>query len=143
MTTENTYTIAPLTTNDLEAAADGHPVDVDELRKAVAALNAEFEETGDELADDQIPDRHGDYTEGSVIARDDEHVTIYVDWGTLAEWVDHGLDLNIDDETVRAVGWAHNNYARRRGASEQVLGNMDAATIPRTEFVDRTIEERE
>lgn len=141
--TDDTAAIAPLTDRDIEAAADGHAVEVDELREAVAYMTDEIETWGDEIADDHVPEDHGKYSVSTVITESEDYVCIYVEYGTLARMADRHPEITDEGDVVPAVGWAHNEYARRHGADANALGTMDAAVLPRTETVEEIIEERE
>lgn len=143
MAQNNAATIAPLTDRDLENAADGHVVDVDDLRDAVAMINGVLDEFGHEYADTQIPDNHGEFDEPTVIWESDDHVCIYVSYGVLHETASNDPEIPSEGDLENAVAWAHNSFARRYGASSDALGTMDAVVLPRTEAVDQIIQERE
>lgn len=144
MSQGNNATIEPLTETDLETAADGHAVDVDELRNAVATIRDTLDagQVGDEIAEQQIPDGHGEFTEPTVIWQDDDYVCIYVTHGVLQSHAKEHPHLDLDHETACAVAWAHNAHARWCGASPDGLGAMDAVVLPRTDRVNQIIEER-
>lgn len=130
--------IAPLADRDIEAAADGQPVDADVLRDAVATISSEIDEWSTEIAETVVPENHGEYTEPTVITESEDYVCIYVEFGTLAEMTEDVLG-----QTVPEVAYAYNEYARRHGADADVLGTMDAVVLPRTETVEPIITERE
>lgn len=143
MAQHNDATIEPLSDRDLEQAADGHDVDVDELRDAVARINGVLDEFGDEYADQQIPENHGEFTEPTVVWESDDHVCIYVSYGLLQETASNDPEISSEGDLESAVAWAHNAFARRKGASPDALGTMDAAVLPRTDAVDQIIQGRE
>lgn len=135
--------IAPLADRDIEAAADGHTVEAEELREAVGYLAAELDKWGDEMADNQVPEGHGDFGESTVITESEDYVCIYVEYGTLAQMASDHPEISKEGDVVQAVAWAHNEYARRHGADANALGTMDAVVLPRTETVEQIITERE
>ena len=132
--------IAPLTAADIKAAADGHDTTTDELRAAVRAAAEGIDEYATEFAD-AVPEGHGQYSEPTVIWQDNDHVCIYVSTETWNATMEE-LSERYDGDTPHAVVWAHNEFARRHGASADVLGTMDAIVLPRTETVQQIINDR-
>ena len=133
--------IAPFADQDLKAAADGRPYDVDELREAVPTLNDEIETWAAEIAETLVPENHGQYAEPTVITRSGDYLCIYADAGSVHRMVED--TSGIDDDLMSGLARVHLYYARRHGADPNALGTMDAIVLPRTEPVEQIIAERE
>ena len=144
MTVEEIDTMAAsVTGRGLTTAADGHRGDVNRLREAVAAIEDELNTWADEIADTHILEGHGDSEEPTVISESDTHLSIYVEYGTLARMADEHPEITDNGDIAPAVGWAHNEYARRHGANADALGTMHAVGLPQTAAVNEIIAEQE
>ena len=144
MTVEEIDTTDPTVTGrGLKTAADGHRGDVNQLREAVAAVEDELNTWADKIAKTHILEDHGDFEEPTVISESDTHVCIYVEYGTLARMAGEHSEITDDDDIALAVGWAHNEYARRHGAEADALGTMHAVGLLQTAAVDEIIAKQE
>jgi hypothetical protein len=96
--------IAPFADQDLKAAADGRPYDVDELREAVPTLNDEIETWAAEIAETLVPENHPDL---SVIDASElpEGADILVSGRTGHEKTSHALE----DEYLVCIAIADEN----------------------------------
>jgi hypothetical protein len=127
--------IAPLTEADVARAADGNQVDRDAVREALRLVAKELRIVDAEWA--ECVDTDEEYSEPTIVHQTDDYVCALVapeTWDATIEGLVN--DHDVDPMVARSTTYAHNNYARRHGASPTALGAMHAVVLPRTDVVN-------